>query len=73
MAIPARDQMYYVIVIPLNVEGNGPCTIPEATTILYEVWDQTCTTFSSHEFLPDAIDDCNARNEVHNKLIGRPN
>lgn len=65
----AREQMYYVIVMPLNAEGNGPCSIPEAVELDYQVWDQTCTTFSSNKYLPDAIDDCNMRNAIHNKLL----
>jgi hypothetical protein len=71
MAKLAREQMYYVIVMPLNADGQGPASIEkgEARKLTWEVWDQAFMSYSSHDFLPDAIDDCNARNEEHERLL----
>lgn len=69
MAKPAREQMYFVIVIPVNKEGQGPCDLKDAVKLTWEVWDQVLTSYSSHDFLADAIDDMNRRNEEHDRLL----
>lgn len=64
-----RERMYFVITMPLNVEGQGPCGIQDAAEILFEVWDQVATSYGSFKFLPDAIAFAELRNEQHLKLI----
>lgn len=46
---------FYVITMPLNADGMGPCEIKGASKISFEVWDRFLSTHSSHEFLRDAI------------------
>lgn len=54
---PSRKWFYYPIVMPLNKDGYGPATIgKDAVKIVFEVWDQACTSYGSFDFLPDAID-----------------
>lgn len=46
---------FYVIDIPINAEGKGPCTVEEATSIIYEVWDHSTLAHGSYDLLSDAI------------------
>lgn len=61
-----RQWYHYPIEMPINKDGNGPCSIEEAAAIVYEVWDRDHRTHSSHRNLPDAINDAMRRN--HNGL-----
>jgi hypothetical protein len=51
-----RTWPFYVIEIPLNIEGQGPATVGfDAVDMTYEVWDHFCNSYGSHPYLPDAI------------------
>lgn len=65
-----RQWMYYPIMIPVTVDGDGPAIVgQDAARITFEVWDQACTSYSSHEFLADAINEAIRRNVEHDKLL----
>jgi hypothetical protein len=60
MTIPTncREWPFFVIPMPVTKDGKGPATVGiDAVAIEYEVWDQTLTSHSSHDSLPDAIND----------------
>lgn len=64
--------MYYPIVMPLDSEGRGPCSDDEIDKLTWEVWDQLCMSFGSHDYLVDAIAQAEQLNdEYHNKGILR--
>jgi len=67
MKVPSdvRKRYYYVIPMPLDASGQGPCTEEEAKIITYEVWDMTLNTHGSHRLLPDAIQLCEDLNRKH--------
>jgi len=60
-----RNRWYYVIVMPLDEDGNGPASDQECHKITWEVWDQVCETYGSFDYLPDAIDHAEKLNEEH--------
>ena len=50
-----RTWPFFVIPMPVNKHGFGPCDTDEFDKMLYEVWDHCCDSYGSHEFLSDAI------------------
>ena len=53
-----RSWPFFVIEMPLTKDGDGPATVGEdADKITYEVWDHLCNTYSSHVYLPSAINE----------------
>ena len=53
-----RKWFYFPIEMPLTADGQGPATVGvDAATISYEVWDVLLNTHSSHNNLPDAINE----------------
>lgn len=60
--LKARDRFYFVIVMPLDKDGNGPADNSEIEYLTWEVWDQELTTHGSFQYLPDAIDECERLN-----------
>lgn len=67
-----RLRMYYPIVMPVNSQGQGPCPYDEIKILTWEVWDQLCMSYGSHEYLQDAIQQCEDLNdEYHNRGIIR--
>lgn len=59
----ARLCEYYVIPVPVDVSGNGPCDLHEAHKMTYEVWDKAMAFQGVHDYLPDAIDQMNTLNK----------
>lgn len=51
-----RNRYYYVIIMPINKDGQGPCDNHEIDKIKWQVWDQALTSYGEYDFLPDAID-----------------
>lgn len=53
-----RNRWFYVIVMPLTADGNGPASEEngEIRKLTWEVWNQFCDVFGSFDCLPDAID-----------------
>lgn len=45
---------FFPIVMP-TLKGNGPASDAECDTITWEVWDQFCNTYASHDTLFEAI------------------
>ena len=65
-----RLWMYYPIMMPVTADGDGPATVgDDAARITFEVWDRSCTSYSSHEFLADALNEAIRRNVAHDKLL----
>jgi hypothetical protein len=64
-----REQFYFVIVIPVTKDNQGPCDLKEAEKLTWEVWTQELSSVASFDFLPDAIDECNKLNEEHNAIF----
>ena len=62
-----RNRYYYPILMPLNAEGQGPCSDIECTKITFEVWDQELTSHHSFDNLPDAIDMAEIMNEEYER------
>lgn len=60
-----RQRFYYVIVMPVDVDGRGPAELEYGTTLTYEVWDQLLVSHASYQSLSDAIQDCEQRNAKH--------
>lgn len=60
-----RERFFFVILMPLNEEGQGPASPGEIAKITFEVWNQFLDTVFSSEFLPEAIYDCEKRNKEH--------
>lgn len=58
----ARERWFFIIVMPVDEYGHGPAKLKEAAKLTWEVWDQEVTSHSSHDYLADAIDDCERRN-----------
>lgn len=53
-----RRWFYYPIEMPVTAEGMGPATVgDDADRITYEVWDVLLNSHSSHDNLPDAINE----------------
>ena len=53
-----RKWFHYPIEMPVNADGEGPAKVGEsAVRMTYEVWDRLLMSHSSHEFLPDAINE----------------
>lgn len=51
-----RSWPFHPIIIPINKDGQGPCTDEEAVKITWEVWSfNTAYSFGPYENLPDAI------------------
>lgn len=47
---------YFVIEMPLDENGNGPCELNKCTEIKYEVWDRVCNTVGDgYKSLAEAI------------------
>lgn len=48
---------FYMIDIPLNKNGNGPCDLDEFDHKVYEVWDYNCITLytSKSKFLTKVV------------------
>jgi len=65
-----RDRYYYVIVMPVNADNQGPASLDEATELTWEVWTQDLTHSTSHKYLADAIQECEALNRAHYGLDG---
>lgn len=57
-----RKWWYYPIEMPVNEQGHGPINIKSATQLRFEVWDRVFITQTTHEFLPDAIQEAIQRN-----------
>ena len=51
-----RTWPYYPITMPLK-QGQGPASDEECDEITWEVWDHFCNSHSSHDNLPDAINE----------------
>lgn len=60
--IDVRSWPFYPIVMPL-LDGQGPASDLECDEITWEVWDQFYNSYSSFEYLPDAINDALLRNK----------
>ena len=62
-----RNRFYFVIIMPLNVDGHGPASEErgEVRKITWEVWDQEMTSHGSYDYLPDAIDEAERLNEEY--------
>lgn len=54
--VDVRTWPYYAIVMPLK-QGQGPASDEECDEITWEVWDHFCNSHSSHDNLPDAINE----------------
>lgn len=54
---PWGQRWFFPIVMPLDANGQGPASEEkgEIRKLTWEVWDQTCTSYGSFEFLKDAI------------------
>ena len=53
-----RTWFFYPIYMPLNKNGEGPETRPERVRKeTWEVWDIWVSSYSSHEYLPAAINE----------------
>lgn len=67
--VPAdvRQRFYFVIVMPLNHNGQGPITkgLMNVNRITWEVWTQELSSVASFEYLPDAIQECERLNEEY--------
>lgn len=62
-----RTWWFFPLEMPVTKEGKGPATVGEdATSILYEVWDQNLNTYDTFQYLPDAI---NKAMELNKKLL----
>lgn len=62
--------MYYPIIMPVDKDGHGPAPDDEFVKITYEVWDQLCMSFGSHDYLLDAVEQAEQLNhEYHNQGI----
>ena len=63
-----RKWFYYPIEMPLTCDGQGPATVGvDAASISYEVWDILLNTHSSHDNLPDAINEAMRLNALLNE------
>jgi hypothetical protein len=48
---------HYPIDMPLTAEGMGPATIGvDAASVVYEVWDENCTSHGAFPNLREALD-----------------
>lgn len=67
MVVPdnVRDRWYFVITMPLNIDGHGPASGSEIDKLTWEVWDQELSSYYSAEFLPDAIQECERLNKEY--------
>lgn len=54
--VDVRTWPYYTIIMPLK-QGQGPASDEECDEITWEVWDHFCNSHSSHDNLPDAINE----------------
>lgn len=61
----AREQFYFVIVIPVTVDNHGPCDLKNAAKLTWEVWTQEFDSIASFDYLADAIDKCNELNDAY--------
>ena len=66
-----RTWFYYPIYMPLDKDGNGPETRPEKVRKeTWEVWDQWISSYGSHDYLADAINQAiKLNNELLNRLL----
>lgn len=62
-----RERWYFVIVMPVDVNtGHGPVSPEKERCYLWwEVWDQELISYSSYEYLPDAIQECERLNKEY--------
>jgi hypothetical protein len=52
-----REWRHYPIDMPLTAEGMGPATIGvDAASVVYEVWDENCTSHGAFPNLRAALD-----------------
>jgi len=65
-----RDRWYYVIVMPVTKDYQGPAALEDADELTWEVWTQDLTRSTSHKYLADAIQECEALNRAHYGLDG---
>ena len=62
-----RTWFYFAIYMPLNKNGEGPETRPDRVRKeTWEVWDQRTSSYGSHNYLADAI---NQVIELNNELL----
>lgn len=63
-----RRWFYTVIPIPLDKDGNGPCSVEEAVDMVYEVWDIFCNDYGTYKNLSEAIEQAIKLNTGHKTL-----
>jgi hypothetical protein len=52
-----KQWRHYPIDMPLTAEGMGPATIGfDAASVIYEVWDENCTSYGAFPQLRQAIE-----------------
>lgn len=64
----ARERYFFVIVMPLNKNGQGPCDLKEAEKLTWEVWSQELDSKGSFDHLDDAIDECEKLNAAFGEI-----
>lgn len=42
MTANLKMRQHYPIMIPLTADGSGPASIDEASSVVFQVWDQAC-------------------------------
>ena len=69
MAIPEnlRERFYYVIPMPVSLKtGHGPADeTKEFVRMTWEVWNQELTYQTSHNYLVDAMQECEKLNREY--------
>lgn len=63
--VDVREREYFVIDIPLDESGNGPTSVAEASSIVYEIWNSLYETQGIFEYLSDAIQKCEELNKEY--------
>lgn len=58
-----RKRYFYIIPMPLTIEGHGPASHPDIHRLTFEIWDLDLSSHSSFEHLPDAIQECEKLNK----------